>query len=70
MRKYSFITVGKILEVLKEQENLKISRPTFMRLMLQKNLFSMSISAGGWYVCSEEQANTIVKLIKKNYNVT
>ncbi len=66
MRYFPFITVGKILEGL-EIEGIKISRPTFLKLMKEEGLFQMQKSAGGWYVCSKRDMELIIELIKQNY---
>lgn len=66
MRDFTFITVGKILEEL-EDEGIGISRPTFMKLMKEENLFMMRKTAGGWYTCSPDEAIIIIQLVKENY---
>jgi len=68
MRKFPFITVGKVLQRL-EKEGLKISRPTFLDLMNTKGLFQMQKTAGGWYTTSKEDMELIVYLILKNYRL-
>jgi hypothetical protein len=57
-----------ILERL-EAEGIKISRPTFMRLMKEEYLFQMKKTAGGWYTCDLRDIPIIIRLIKENYGI-
>lgn len=66
MRKYSYVTIGKILERL-HGDGLAISRPTLKHLMKKELLFSMKKTHAGWYVCNEDQLELIIKLVKENY---
>lgn len=68
MRYFPFITIGKILKDC-EKEGIKISRPTFMKLMQKDLLFQMTKTAGGWYTASKAEEPVIIELIKKNYKI-
>jgi len=68
MRKFPYITVGKILSILKEQ-GLPITRLTFLKLE-KEGLFQSNRSVGGWRVYSQQDADIIIKLIKENYGMT
>lgn len=67
-RKYSYITIGKILDDL-ELRGCHIKRDTFKNLMFKENLFQMQKNAAGWYVASPEQAVIIIKLVLDNYAI-
>ena len=68
MRRYSYITIGKILKELHEQ-GMNISRTTFNNLMKKKGLFMMKRTAGGWYTCTPMEKDLIIELIKSNYAI-
>jgi len=68
MRRFPYITVGRILEMVSEstQGQLRISRSTFYRL--EKEGFFQSIKTiGNWRRYTPSDASIIVSLIKKNY---
>ncbi len=64
-RQFSYITVGKILDSLRD-EGIRISRLTFRKLE-KESLFLSKRTAGKWRVYSPEEARLIIKLIKENY---
>lgn len=69
MRLFSYITVGKILQELKE-EGLPLTRVTFVRLEDRLDLPKARRTSGKlqWRVYSREQADHIKERIKKEYN--
>lgn len=67
MRKYSYITIGKMLEVL-ENAGCKLSKPTYMRLM-HDCLFQMHKNQEGWFVTTKKEAILIIMLIMENYSI-
>ncbi|MFA5014008.1 MAG: hypothetical protein WC549_00510 [Actinomycetota bacterium] len=66
MRQYGYITIGAILAELKRRD-CPISINTFKRLMVKEKLFEMKKTAAGWYVASQEEKKTILKIILLNY---
>jgi len=68
IRYFSFPTTGLILQKLHDG-GLKITKPTLINLMKKENLFQMKKNAGGWYVCSPEEVELIVKLVRNNYGM-
>ncbi len=64
-RKFSYITVGKIIDALKA-DGISISRRTLIKLETE-NLFLSNRSVGKWRVYSPEEARIIIKLVKENY---
>ena len=68
MRNFSYITVGKMLNML-QGEGVRISRQTFNKLESEGLFSSERISIGGWRVYTPVEANLIVKLIKENYGI-
>lgn len=69
MRVFSYITVGRILEELRE-EGLDLKRVTFVRLEQRLNLPKARRTSGKlqWRVYSREQADLIKDKIKQEYN--
>lgn len=67
MRRFPYITTGKLLERLKE-EGLPITRLTFYKLE-DEGLFKSRRSAAGWRVYNRDEADLIIKLIKENYGL-
>ena len=70
MREFSYITVGKILQELRE-EGLPLTRVTFVRLEERLNLPKARRTSGKlqWRVYSREQADFVKDAIKKEYNL-
>jgi hypothetical protein len=69
MRKYPYITVGSILEDLK-REGLSITRASFYRLEKRLHLPGGKKTSGKlpWRVYSKEEADSVKKRIKEEYN--
>jgi len=70
MRNYPFITVGQILQELKD-EGLPITRGTFYRLEERLNLPKPKKTSGKlrWRVYTESEKNIVIETIKKEYNI-
>lgn len=68
MRKFTYITVGKILTELKK-EGVSLSRVTFYRLEKKLTFPSKEKSEGSWRVYTSEEATQIKNIIKKNYKL-
>lgn len=71
MRNFPFITVGKVLQKL-EEEGLPITRATFYRLEERLDLPKPKKTSGKikWRVYTDEEMNEVVRIIKKEYNVS
>ena len=67
-REFSYITVGRILDMLKEQ-GMSISRVTFYKLEREGLFIASGKTAGKWRVFSPEDAELIIKQIKANYGL-
>jgi DNA-binding transcriptional MerR regulator len=67
-RSFSYVTVGRILDMLKEQ-GLSISRLTFYKLEKEGLFIASGKTAGKWRVFSPEDAELIIKQIKSNYGL-
>jgi len=70
MRNFPFITVGKVLERLKE-EGLPITRATFYRLEKRLHLPIAKKTSGAlkWRVYTATELEEIVHKIKSEYNM-
>jgi hypothetical protein len=70
MREFPYITVGKILQELRD-EKVKITRVTFYRLEERLKLPSTKKTSGKlpWRVYSREEANEVKQRIKEEYNI-
>jgi predicted DNA-binding transcriptional regulator AlpA len=68
MRKFSYITVGQILEQLKT-EGLGISRITFYKLEKEGLFPNPRKTAGKWRVYDQIDADIIMQVIKDNYGM-
>ncbi len=70
MRVFPFITVGKILEALREM-GVPITRATFYRLEKRLNLPEARKTSGQlrWRVYTQEQMDDVVDRIKQEYNI-
>lgn len=67
MRNFAFITVGKILKEL-ENENCKIHRTTFYRIQEKLGIEPRrTTSKLGWRVYTKEEAEKIKQMIKEEY---
>lgn len=68
MRKFSYITVGKILEELQE-EGVFVTRVTFYRLEKRLKFPKVQTTSGilKWRVYSRKQADDVKDRIKKEY---
>lgn len=69
MRKFPYITVGKILGSLKEQ-GINISRVTFTKLEKSGYFPEGRRSPGGWRVYLSEDALAIIQVIKERYGIS
>lgn len=67
MRKFSYITVGSILEALRK-EDVNITRATFRNLE-REGFFMSKRTARGWRVYTVADAAAIIEVIKANYNI-
>lgn len=67
MRKFPYITTGKILEDLRK-EGLTITRVTFYKLE-KEGLFITRKTSGNWRVFSVYEAEAIKKAIRINYGL-
>lgn len=70
MRKFRYITVGKILQELHE-EGIPLTRVTFVRLEKRIHFPQAARTSGKlqWRVYSREQADTIKNKIRQEYNI-
>lgn len=67
MRRFSYITVGRLLSELRE-EGLPITRVTFYRLEKRLGLPSPHKTKGGWRVYTPSEMETVKQKIKEEYN--
>lgn len=65
MRKFSFITIGLIMEELAEL-GLHLERRTIKRL-IKRGLLTMNRTESGWYITTRKGAEKIKKLLWMNY---
>lgn len=70
MRRFPYITLGKILEELSD-EGLPLNRATFYRLEKRLNIPKGKRTSGKiqWRVYTSDEKETIKELIRKEYNV-
>lgn len=68
MRNFPYITTGKILEILKTQYNLSLTRVTFNKLE-KKGMFESQKTSGKWRVYTPAEARAIVRIILENYKL-
>lgn len=68
MRKFSYITVGKILEEL-EKEGVSLTRVTFYRLEKRLKFPKAKTTSGKlkWRVYTRQEADSVKNKIKKEY---
>ena len=67
MRDFFYITLGKLMERLKE-EGVPVSRSTMIRLE-ERGLFELRRLPGGWRVASKTDLEAIVKILKDLYQI-
>ena len=68
-RKFKYLMVGNILRELKDEDDLMLTRVTFYRLEKSIPFPPPHRTVGKWRTYTREEADTVKRLIKENYNL-